>query len=509
MELGLGVASLGDVLANIEQGSRISISAKARDRLAQARKVVDRYTEGDEPIYGINTGLGGNVAYRIPKAEIEAFQVQMIRGRCIGVGEPFPESTARAMFLCRLISLAQGGSGISPSVFELMVAMFNAGITPVIPGRGSIGGGDLGLCAHIGAALIGRGDVYVGGERMPAASALKAAELVPAKLAAKDGLAILNASAVSCGYGAIVLANLAQTLSSSMVIAAMAGEGYAANPSIFDARLAEARPARGQVKAAGIFRSLLQGSYLHDNGAARSIQDALSFRVLSQIYGPALESFKLAVESVATEINGAADNPLVLTQDDLILSTANFHTPDIALCFDVLAIVNTQLATASTYRTIKMMNAQLSGLPKYLSPIGGASNGFNSMQKTLSALHGEVRLKALPASTDSIPVSETVEDHAPQTPLAIRKLEEQIVPLRLIFAIEALVAAQAVDMRSRPRLAPATAILYDAIRAWIPMVNEDRENGPDADTVARILADPILAKALRVGLGDTGAFALS
>jgi histidine ammonia-lyase len=508
MQLGATSVSPGTILAIVDEARAIALDPIAVARVAAARTVVDRYMHRDEPIYGLNTGLGGNVGYRIAPEEIEAFQVKLVRGRCIGVGEPFPERAGRAILLSRIIGMAQGGSGVSPAVLDLAVAMFNAGITPVVPGRGSIGAGDLGLCAHLGAALIGLGEAYLKGRRMPAAEALRAAGLAPARLGPKDGLAILNASAVSCGYGALVLADLSDVLSSSMVVAALAGEGYAANPRIFDARLAAARPARGQVKAAAAFRAALNGSYLHDEGAARSIQDALCFRVLSQVYGPALASFETAVASIATEVNSAADNPLVIADDDLILSTANFHTPDIALAFDTLAIVNVQLATASAYRTIKLMNAQLSGLPKYLSPLGGVSNGYNSMQKTVSALQGEVRLKATAASTDAIPVSETVEDHAPQTLLTIRKLEEQILPLRLIFAIEALVAAQAVDMRGKPRLAAATGALYEAIRKDIPMLQDDRENGPDADHVAAILRDRELLARLREGLGDGALFSL-
>jgi histidine ammonia-lyase len=467
-------------------GCQISLSAGARKRLVDARAIVDRYAEGDEPIYGLNTGLGGNVGFRLSKADISAFQVQMIRGRCIGVGEPFSETTSRMILLCRLIGLSQGGSGLSPSVFNLMLAMFNAGLSPVIPGRGSIGAGDLGLCAHLGATVIGEGHIFVDAKQYPAGEALASVGLQPASLGPKDGLSILNSNAVTCGHACQVLASLGDILTLSVVTACLADEGFAANPSIFDERLARSRPARGQQRAASLFRRILMGSFLYDKGAARSIQDALSFRVLSQIYGPALTSFETAVESVETEINAASDNPLVLIEDGLILSTANFHTPAIALAFDTLAIVNTHLATASAYRTIKMMNAQLSGLPKYLSPIGGVSNGFNSLQKTVAYLHGEVRLKAMPGSLDCLPVSESVEDHAPQTALTIRKLEEQMVALRLMIAIEALVAAQAVDIGQRPRLAPMTQLLYDAIRAKVPQLIEDRATGPDVDLINRL-----------------------
>lgn len=500
-ELGDKPVTLGFIERASRAGTQVGLSAAGRARVAAARAVVDRHAEGAEPVYGLNTGLGGNLGFRLSRPEIDAFQVQMIRGRCIGIGEPFAEPVARRMLLCRLIGLAQGGAGLSPDVLDLMIAMFNAGLTPVIPGRGSIGAGDLGLCAHIGAAVIGRGEIFVDGVPRPSAEALAGAGLKPAVLGPKDGLGILNASAISCGHAASVLGRLADILTLSVAAAGLTDEGYAANPLIFDARLARARPAGGQERAAALFRTILKGSSLHEAGAARSIQDALSFRVLAPIYGPALTSFEAARDSVETEINAAADNPLVLADDGLILSTANFHTPAIALAFDTLAIVNTHLATASAYRIIKMMNAQLSGLPKYLSPAGGASTGFNSLQKTVSYLHGEIRLKATPASLDALPVSEGVEDHAPQTPLTIRKLEEQLLPLGMLVAIEALVAAQAVDLRQVARLAPVTRLLYDAVRAEVPAMVEDRETGPDVDKVIAAMARPVLAEALRNALG--------
>ena len=503
--LGDAPVGLGFVEAAARPGARIALSDAARARVSTARAVVERYAGGDEPVYGLNTGLGGNLGYRLDPAEVEAFQVQMVRGRAIGVGEPFPEPVARLMLLCRIVGLAQGGSGISPAVLDLLAAMFDAGITPVIPGRGSIGAADLGLCAHIGLAAIGRGDVLVDGTRGPAAAALAAAGLAPARLGPKDGLAILNSSAVACGHAIAVLRDWADLMLLSAVVAALSCEGYAANPSIFDARLAAVRPARGQARAAALFRAALAGSALHAPGAARSVQDALSFRTLAPVVGTALAAFETAVEGVETEINAAADNPLVLAGDGLILSTANFHTPAIALAFDALGIVGAQLATGVAYRSAKMLDARLSGLPRYLSPVGGASTGFNSLQKTAAALHAEVRLRAMPASLDALPVSDSVEDHAPQTPLTIRKLAEQIEPLRMLVAIEALVAAQAVDLRAPPHVAPVTAILHAAVRAEVSRLDADREMGPDVDRVVALMRAPELIGALRAALGPAAA----
>ncbi len=499
MTLAVGDApvSLPSIAAACDGGAQVVLTLAAQARVVAARRVVEKYAAGSEPIYGLNTGLGANVGFRLDPAGIAAFQVQMIRGRTIGMGAAFPLPVARAALLCRIIGLAQGGAGISPAVLDLLVAMFNAGVTPVIPGRGSIGAGDLGLCAHIGAVVIGRGQAWFEDQLLPGAAALAAAGLTPATLGAKDGLGLLNASAVTCGHAARVLMELSDLLAVALTAAALAGEGYAANPAIFDARLAAARPARGQVAAAALFRRLLAGSYLYAPGSPRAIQDALSFRVLAQIAGPALEAFRGAMEAVETEVNAAADNPLVLAEDGVILSTANFHTPAIALAFDTLAIALCHLATASAQRVLKLMNPQLSGLPRYLSPVGGVSTGLNSLQKTVSYLHAEIRLRATPASLDSIPVSDTVEDHAPLTPLTVRKLEEQLLPFRMLAAIEAMVAAQAVDLRGAGPLGAATQPLYDAVRARVPALAEDRETGPDADLVLDALTDPMLLEALQ------------
>jgi histidine ammonia-lyase len=496
IQLGEHPWRLADLLAASQHGTQLALSPAAHQRVIAARAVVDRLAAGDTPIYGLNTGLGGNLGYRLQPQEIAAFQAQMIRGRCIGVGTPFPEPLSRTALLCRLIGLAQGGSGLSPDVLDKMIALFNAGLTPVIPGRGSIGAGDLGLCAQIGLALIGEGSIHTNGRTMPAAAALAEAGLHPAVLGPKDALAILNASAITTAHAALVLSELSALLGLSVITAALTDEGYAANADIFDARLAEARPAAGQARVAAMFRAVLRGSHLHDQGAARSIQDALSFRVLAQIIAPALMSLEAAIDAVETEINAAADNPLVLAATGQILSTANFHTPGIALAFDTLAIAVTHLATAESYRIFKLMNPTLSGLARYLSPVGGPSAGFNPLQKTVAALHAEIRLRATPASLDSLPVSDSVEDHAPHTPLTIRKLEEQLQPFRLLLAIEALVAAQAVDLRGRPRLSPATHLLFTAIRAEVPMLQEDRPTGPDVDRVATLLQSDSLRHAL-------------
>ncbi len=477
--------SIFDIAGLVGGTEPIALSEASSSLIAAARKIVETYAAGDEPVYGLNTGLGGNLGFRIEKDAIRAFQEQLILGRNIGVGEPLPESVCRAALLCRIVSATSGGAGISMATLSLLINMFNKGVTPLIPARGSISAADLGLSAHMAAVVIGRGFAWYKGEKLSGSEALERAGLRPALIEPKDGLALCNHSAPSAGHAAMTLTDLGQTLVLASAVAALAFEGYAGNPNIFDARLNAARPATGQVEAGEMFRVLLAGSSIHES--QRSVQDALSFRCLSPIFGTVFAAFGHARREVETEINGSADTPLVLIDDALMLSAPNFHTGSIALAMDTLCIAITHLAAASAQRIIKLMNPALSGLPKYLSPIGGPSAGYVPLQKTTSGLHAEIRLSAMPASLDAMPVSDTVEDHAPLTLLAIRKLATQLVPFRLLIAIEALVAAQAVDLREGLRLSNEGQMLHSIIRKSVPMLQQDREAGIDVMKLAEIL----------------------
>jgi len=473
-----------DLLVRIAQGrGEVSLTAEARARVTAARAVVERAAAGERPIYGLNTGLGGNLKHRLAPEEITAFQTQFVVGRAIGVGEPLSRAVVRAAMLARANSMALGGAGVSPAVLDLLIAFLNRDVTPVVPRWGSIGAGDLGLLAHIALVVIGRGWAEYDGHVLPGAEALRAAGLAPETLGPKDGLALCNGNALSGGMAGLALHSARRVLREADRAAVLSFEGYAANPTIFDARLAAARPAFGQVAAAQRFRALLAGSSLYDAGAARSIQDALSFRCLSQVHGAAHDATDHAVVACELELNAAADNPLVIAADDEILSTGNFHLMALALAGDAAAIALSSVAAMAVGRIIKLMEPQFTQLPRYLSPIGGASAGFVSMQKTAVALYGEIRRHASPACLDQFAVSETVEDHSSQAPLVYAKLTDQVAALERLVALEMLVAAQAVDLRKPERLGAASAPLHAAIRAVVPPLDADRECGADVEKV--------------------------
>lgn len=460
-------------------------------RLAADRVVVAQTLQSGAPVYGLNTGLGGNIAYRLTEQETLAYQRQIIAGRMIGVGEPLPEQVARVALLLRVCALARGRTGVSPQAAQALLALLDRGITPVVPQWGSIGAGDLGLSAHLVAPIIGLGQVRWRGQTVDAAQALREAGLPEADLQVKDGLGLINASPVTAALGVVAAREAARVLLVAVAVAALSAEAYAANLGVYEQRIATARDSGAQVAVAGLLRVLLRGSSLLQ-GPPRSIQDAVSMRTPAQNFGAAYAVLALLHDAVEGEVNGCSDSPLVFAQTGDIVSTPNFHTPVIAVAADAMAIALVQLSAASVQRIIKLQTPHLSGLPRYLSPVGGASVGFNAMQKTAAALHAQVRLHAAPAALDAFPVSDTVEDHAPQTPLALRKLSQSLHALRHLVAIEAMVAAQGVDLRGAGGLGEGTRQLQAALRAEVAALAQDRPPGADAQRLQAVLfADPL------------------
>ena len=489
---GLQIGQLEEVA---RQGRKVRLAPAVFARIDAARAVVERYASGDQPVYGLNTGLGGNLGHRLPSEAIAEFQAQLIRGRAVAVGPPFSAEVVRAAMLVRLNGMAQGASGVSRGVVRMLAEMLNRGVTPLVPAYGSIGAADLAPMAHLGLVMLGSGEALHGGRIVPGAEALHLAGLEPLRLAAKDGLGLINANALTVGQAALVLADADRLLFGAIGVAALACEGYAANFAAFDPRTAALRPAPGQVQAAALARALLAGSSLEGQENPRSIQDALSFRCLPQIAGVALDALGHAVAVTQTEINAAADSPAVLAEDGLILSTGNFHLGALALAFDALALAFAQLATASLARIIKLMSPAHSGLPRYLSPVGGASAGLVPMQKPAAALLAEIRLKANPAGIDAVALSDFVEDHAPLAPLAVRKHEEQFSLSARLIAIEALVAAQAVDLRRPAGLGAGSRLVYAFVRESASSLEADREIGPEAERIAqRLLAGELATR---------------
>jgi histidine ammonia-lyase len=496
--LGVERLTIRDIATMSAEGTTVELAPACDAAIQRSREIVAASLEADTPVYGLTTGLGGNLEYRVPASEIAAFQVQIVRGRMIGLGDPLPRNICRSALLCRLVELASGRTGVSSAPIATLVAMFNRGVTPVVPRFGSLGASDIGLVAHLVSVAIGMGEAWVGERRLPGAEALAAVGLAPAKLEAKDGLGLISHGSLTNAAAALALVAIDDLLAEQAAIAALSFEGFRANPTIFDPRLHAARPAAGQVDAAATMRRLLSGSYLHAPGAPAKIQDALCFREIAPILGTAMAACNHAIAELEVEINGITCSPLVLLDEGKMLSSPNFHPSSLALAMDALAIALAHTAWATALRICKLMTNQFSGLPKYLSPVGNGSAGYVSLQKTTAALYADIRSRTFPAMLDVLPVSDSVEDMSPLAFLAVRKLEEQLPALRYLGAIEAVAAAQAVDLRNvAERLAPATKHVHRAVRDKVPTLASDREPGLDVEAARTALDDPNLGSVLR------------
>ena len=482
---------------------RLEIAPVARERMQAAANVIDRAAQAGTAVYGLTTGLGSRVTERVDGTAGAAFSVQTVRGRAMSVGEPLPAELTRAAMAVRCNGLCAGGSGAGVAVADGLAALLNAGVHPIIPRSGSVGAADLCMLAHVGLTLIGEGEAEFDGERMASAQALARAGLEPVTLGPKDGLAICSSSAVSAGTAAVALVDAEACLGTVQVAAALSMEGFRANLSPLDPRIVAARPAPGQAWAAGGLRALLAGGSLAEPGSARRLQDPLSFRCASQIHGSLRSALDLLAAAVGPELGGAADNPVVLADDEEILSTGNFHVPALAMALDATAIGLAQVAAAITERQARLKTERLSGLPSGLTSHGLTRSGLAPLSKTAQALTIDIRHRTAPLAVLSTVGADGVEDDSTGATQAALRVREQLERLWLLAAIELVVAAQAVELAAPDRMGAGTAVAHRCVRELVAPLDEDRPMGPDVQRLSdrALVTGELLA---RVGAAVSG-----
>jgi histidine ammonia-lyase len=464
------------VAAIAREGVTVTLAPGARSRIEAAQAAVARAARQGRPVYGVTTGLGSRVVDSVDGAAAAEFSLRTLRGRAMAVGEPLERELTRAAMALRLNGLCAGGSGAGLPIADGLAR---------IPRSGSVGAADLVMLAHVGLVLIGEGEAEVGGELLDGAQALRRAGLEPVELGAKDGLVLCSSSAVSAGIATLALLDGEARLAAAQVSAALSMEGFRANLSPLDPRVAAARPAPGQEWAASGLMTLLAGGALTEPGAARRLQDPLSFRCASQIHGSLHCALELLGGAVAPEINGADDNPLVLAADDEILSTGNFHVPALSLALDATAIAVAQVASAVTERGARLRTTRLSGLPANLVDDDPTRSGIAPLLKTARALTIEIRHAAAPFATEATAGADGVEDDSTAATQAALRLRGQLDRLALLIAVELLIAAQAVDLASVSRLGAGTAAAQRCVRELVDLVTDDRPLGPDVERLAR------------------------
>ena len=474
----------------------VDASPLAREQIIRSAAVVNKLALEPAPVYGLNTGLGAFSSKPVARSENERFQRNILLSHAAGVGPPYESSVVRAIMLARLNGLARGGAGVQPEVFDLLLAMLNAGIHPVVPTRGSIGMADLTQLAHLSLPTIGLGEVEYEGVKLPAAEALERAGLQPVRLAGKDGLALCSSSSASVGHGALVLADAFDTLVCADLAAALTLEAYHGNVAPLAEEVHAIRPYSGQLASAERMRMLLVESSLWDGAPRRRIQDPLSLRCTTQVHGACLDALFFVRGTVETELNSTGDNPVVLADRRAIVSNGNFHPAALAMAFDLVAIALAQATSLAASRVLKLMDPELSGLPPQLTPEPGVNTGFGILQKTVTALNAESRFLAAPASLDFMAVASSIEDHATMATRCVAKAGEIVDNARYVLAIELLCAAQAVDLRKRPLLGVGTRAVYECIRSVTAFMAMDESVAPALEMVRELVASGRLRSAV-------------
>jgi histidine ammonia-lyase len=486
--------SLEDVVA-VADGAGVDFPPAARARVVRSRGVITDALSADRTIYGVTTGFGALAGTRIDPARAADLQFGIVTSHATAVGRPLSRPETRAMLLLRAHVLALGHSGVRPELIDLMVQMLNRDVVPVVPEQGSLGAsGDLAPLACLALPLVGRGEVLAGNgtSRRPAPAAFADAGLAPLALEAKEGLALVNGTQGMLAVGTLALARAERLARTADVVAAMTIEAALGTDAPFDERLHRLRPHPGQAASASNLRMLLDGSPIlaSHRESSHLVQDAYSLRCAPQVHGATRDAMAFVRGVLSIEINAVSDNPIVLVDDDEVRSGGNFHGMPVAVALDALAASVVPLASISERRLYRMLDAGTSnGLPPFLVPESGLNSGFMLVQYTAASLVSESKSLAHPASVDSIPSSAGQEDHVSMGMTAARHARDVVANAEIVIALEALAAAQALDLRRPLESGRATRAVRDALRERVPYVHHDREFGPDIDAAISLVRD--------------------
>jgi histidine ammonia-lyase len=462
-----------DVTAFIASGKSIVISTETKARLNKVRAYLEEKTvTRPAPIYGVNTGFGSLCNTVIAADELGTLQQNLLMSHACGMGAEVPREVVRIMLVLKVRGLLYGYSGIQPETVELLAALYNHGITPVVYEQGSLGAsGDLAPLSHLCLPLIGLGEVYVNEKKMAAAEALASAGLKPVALKSKEGLALINGTQFMSAYSVYCVSTAKQLIEQSLIIAGMSLDAYDGRIDAFHPNIHHARPHVGQVYVAGELISILEGSEIASQEKPH-VQDPYSFRCIPQVMGASLDALHFVEGVVNTEINATTDNPLIFPDEDLVISGGNFHGQPLALALDFLAIALAEIGSISERRTYKLIGGQR-GLPAYLAKNPGLNSGFMIPQYTAASIVSQNKQLCTPSSVDSIDSSNGQEDHVSMGANAATKAYRIVQNLRSIVAIEWLTAAQALEFRRPLKSSPQVEAMHKRLREHVPFGEQD------------------------------------
>jgi histidine ammonia-lyase len=466
-----------------EQPAELLLGADDRSRIAAAAGLVDKIVSVGDAAYGINTGFGLLAQTRIPDEQLDLLQRNLLLSHAAGVGDALPDAVVRLILALKINALARGHSGISLGLIDALLALLRHEVYPVIPSQGSVGAsGDLAPLAHLGAVLLGIGQVRAGGTILPASAGLRLAGLEPSKLCAKEGLALINGTQVSTALALAGLFGAEDVLAAAVVAGAMSVDALKASDSPFDDRIHQVRGQPGQIAVAGVYRDLIAGSAIRASHLDCSrVQDPYSFRCQPQVMGACLDLIQQCSGTLNVEANAVTDNPLLFVEQGEVLSGGNFHAEPVAFAADMLALAIAEIGSLSERRTAVLVDPKMSGLPAFLVENSGLNSGFMIAQVTAAALVAENKTIASPCSVDSIPTSANQEDHVSMATHAARRLGAMAENAAGVVGIELLAAAQGIDFHRPARSSAALEQVHASIRADVAFYAVDRYFAPDIE----------------------------
>lgn len=478
-----GKVDLPTLKAIYRGGVSLSLDDSARGRIQQARATVAAIVSEGTVTYGINTGFGKLAQTSIPAERLAELQRNLVLSHSVGIGELLPDDVVRLIVATKVISLARGHSGIRIELVDALIALFNAGVMPCIPEKGSVGAsGDLAPLAHLSLMLIGEGEVRVNGKLIPAVEGLALAGLQPFVLGPKEGLALLNGTQVSTSLALRGLFEGENVFAAGLMAGALSLEAIKGSIKPFDARIHEARGQQGQIEVAAAVSALLNGSQILDSHAnCGRVQDPYSIRCVPQVMGACLDNLNHAARILQIEANAASDNPLVFTDSGEVISGGNFHAEPVAFAADIIALAIAEIGAISERRLALMLDTGLSGLPPFLINDGGVNSGFMIAQVTAAALASENKSLAHPGSVDSLPTSANQEDHVSMATYAARRLGAMCFNTAAVVGIEAMAAAQGIDFHRPLRSSPLLELELSTIRERVAFLEQDRLMAPDIE----------------------------
>lgn len=500
IELIPGQATLAQLETLWRDGLNARLNRVAKPRVDAAADLVRQAAEGEAAIYGVNTGFGKLASVKIAAADTATLQRNLILSHCCGVGEPLDVATTRLMMVLKLLSLGRGASGAAWATVELIEALLDRGVTPVIPSQGSVGAsGDLAPLAHLAAVLMGQGRAVVKGVDMPGAQALQQVGLTPVTLGPKEGLALINGTQFSTACALVGLWGAQNNARNAIVTAALSTDAIMGSTAPLIPQVHEFRGQPGQIAVAAAQRAIMEGSEIresHRDGDTR-VQDPYCIRCQPQVTGAALDLLGFAARTLEIEANAVSDNPIVIVETGQIVSGGNFHAEPVGFAADQMAMAISEIGAIAQRRVALMVDPNLSfDLPPFLTPDPGLNSGLMIAEVTTAALMSENKHLANPCTTDSTPTSANQEDHVSMAAHGARRLARMNDNLSVILAVEAMCGAQGIDCRAPLKTSPMLQTVLTRLRERVPALTHDRFLAPDIEAASALIRAGELVRGL-------------